>query len=190
MHEGGIGTPLIAHWPRGIKRKGELEHQPGHLIDIMATAVDVAGAKFPTERDGKKIQPMEGRSLVPAFAGKPIQREALFWEHEGNRALRIGDWKLVAKGSGGPWELYDMKRDRTEMNDLAGAQSARVKEMVATWDRWARTDARGAMAVETRVRRAGRRISRGRREMIGVRTDFCVSRRLCLRPPSPSDREP
>ena len=62
---------------------------------------------------------MEGRSLVPAFAGKPIQREALFWEHEGNRALRIGDWKLVAKGSDGPWELYDMKRDRTEMNDLA-----------------------------------------------------------------------
>jgi arylsulfatase A-like enzyme len=137
VHEGGIGTPLIAHWPRGIKRKGELEHQPGHLIDVMATAVDVGRAQFPTERDGKKIQPMEGRSLVPAFAGKPIQREALFWEHEGNRALRLGDWKLVAKGSGGPWELYDMKRDRTEMNDLAGAQPARVKEMVATWDRWA-----------------------------------------------------
>jgi len=137
VHEGGIGTPLIAHWPRGIKRQGELEHQPGHLIDVMATAVDVARAKFPAERDGKKILPMEGRSLVPAFAGKTIQREALFWEHEGNRALRIGDWKLVAKGSSGPWELYDMKRDRTEMNDLASAQSGRVKEMVATWDRWA-----------------------------------------------------
>ena len=137
VHEGGIGTPLIAHWPRGIKRQGELEHQPGHLIDVMATAVDVAGAKFPAERDGKTILPMEGRSLVPAFAGKTIQREALFWEHEGNRALRIGDWKLVAKGSGGAWELYDMKRDRTEMNDLASAQSGRVKEMVATWDRWA-----------------------------------------------------
>jgi arylsulfatase len=137
VHEGGISTPLIAHWPRGIKRHGELETQPGHLIDIMTTCVDVGGATYPVQRDGKKIQPMEGRSLVPAFAGKPIQREAIFWEHEGNRALRIGDWKLVAKGSDGPWELYDMKRDRTEMNDLAAAQPDRVKEMVATWNRWA-----------------------------------------------------
>jgi arylsulfatase A-like enzyme len=137
VHEGGIGTPLIAHWPRGITRKGQLEHQPGHLIDIMATAVDLGGGRYPAERDGKKVQPMEGRSLVPAFAGRPIQREALFWEHEGNRALRIKDWKLVAKGSDGPWELYDMKTDRTEMKNLAGAQPERVKEMVATWDRWA-----------------------------------------------------
>jgi arylsulfatase len=80
---------------------------------------------------------MEGRSLVPAFAGKKIPREALFWEHEGNRALRLGDWKIVAKGSGGPWELYDVKRDRTEMNDRAGSQPARVKDMAATWERWA-----------------------------------------------------
>jgi arylsulfatase len=137
VHEGGIGTPLIAHWPRGIKRKGELESQPGHLIDIMATAVDVAGGKYPSERDGKKVQAMEGRSLVPAFAGQTIQREALFWEHESNRALRIGDWKLVAKGADGPWELYDMRRDRTEMNDLSAAHPERVKEMVATWERWA-----------------------------------------------------
>ena len=137
VHEGGIGTPLIAHWPRGITRKGQLEHQPGHLIDIMATAVDLGGGKFPSERDGRKVQPMEGRSLVPAFAGKAIEREALFWEHEGNRALRIKDWKLVAKGSDGPWELYDMKSDRTEMKNLASAQPERVKEMVATWDRWA-----------------------------------------------------
>jgi arylsulfatase len=80
---------------------------------------------------------MEGRSLVPAFSGRAIQREALFWEHEGNRALRIGDWKLVAKGAGGPWELYNMKSDRTEMHDLANAESERVRQMVATWDRWA-----------------------------------------------------
>ncbi|MDO8545229.1 MAG: arylsulfatase [Opitutaceae bacterium] len=137
VHEGGAGTPLIAHWPRGIKRRGELESQPGHLIDIMTTCADVAGATYPTQRDGTKIQPMEGRSLAPAFAGQPIQREAIFWEHEGNRALRIGDWKLVAKGSAGPWELYNMKRDRTEMNDLAVAESARVKAMVGTWERWA-----------------------------------------------------
>ena len=137
VHEGGISTPLIAHWPKGISRRGEFESQPGHLIDIMATAVDVAGVKYLTERDGKKVQPMEGRSLAPAFAGKPIKREALFWEHEGNRALRIGDWKLVAKGAGGPWELYVLNRDRTEMNDLADTQPARAKEMVATWNRWA-----------------------------------------------------
>ncbi len=137
QHEGGIGTPLIAHWPRGITRKGAIEHQPGHLIDIMTTCVDVSGVKYPAELRGQKIQPMEGRSLVPAFAGKPLQREAIFWEHEGNRALRLGDWKLVAKGSGGPWELYDMARDRTEMNDLAAAQPARVKEMATTWNRWA-----------------------------------------------------
>jgi arylsulfatase A-like enzyme len=137
VHEGGISTPLIAHWPQGIKRHGEFEPQPGHLIDIMATCVDLAGGKYPTERAGQHVQPMEGRSLVPAFAGKPIQREALFWEHEGNRALRIGDWKLVAKGSGGPWELYNLSSDRTEMHDQAAAQSARVKEMVATWNKWA-----------------------------------------------------
>jgi arylsulfatase len=137
VHEGGISTPLIAHWPRGITRRGQFEAQPGHLIDVMATCVDVAGVKYPTERAGHAVQPMEGRSLVPAFGGKPIQREALFWEHEGNRALRVGDWKLVAKGAGGPWELYDVKRDRTEMTDLAATQPDRVKNMVTTWNRWA-----------------------------------------------------
>jgi arylsulfatase len=137
VHEGGISTPLIAHWPRGIARKGTLEPQPGHLIDIMATCVDLAGGKYPAERAGKHVQPMEGKSLAPAFAGKPIQRDAIFWEHEGNRALRIGDWKLVAKGSGGPWELYNLAGDRTEMHDLAGAEGARAKEMVGVWNRWA-----------------------------------------------------
>ena len=137
VHEGGIGAPLIAHWPKGIVRRGEIEPQPGHLIDIMTTCVDVARATYPTERDGRKIQPMEGRSLVPAFGGRRIEREALFWEHEGNRALRVGDWKLVAKGADGPWELYDLRRDRTEMNDRATTEPARVREMVATWNRWA-----------------------------------------------------
>jgi arylsulfatase len=137
VHEGGISTPLIAHWPRGIARHGVFEPQPGHLIDIMATCVDLAGGKYPTERAGLPVQPMEGRSLVPAFAGEPIQRDAIFWEHEGNRALRVGDWKLVAKGAGGPWELYNLVHDRTEMHDRAGAEGARVKEMVATWNRWA-----------------------------------------------------
>ena len=137
VHEGGISTPLIAHWPRGIARRGALESTPGHLIDIMATCADVGRAAYPAERAGHKVQPMEGRSMVPAFAGRPVQREALFWEHEGNRALRIGDWKLVAKDPAGPWELYDIGQDRTEMRNLAQKQPDRLREMVATWEKWA-----------------------------------------------------
>jgi arylsulfatase A-like enzyme len=80
---------------------------------------------------------MQGRRLVPAFRGKPSQREAIFWEHEGNRALRVGNWKLVAKGPRGPWELYDMEKDRTEMHDLANAQPKRVRTMAILWKSWA-----------------------------------------------------
>jgi len=137
VHEGGISTPLIAHWPRGIPRHGELEHQPGHLIDIMATCVDVARADYPRTFRGEAIQPMEGRSLVPAFTHQKIQRDALYWEHEGNRAVRVGKWKLVAKGLQGKWELYDMDSDRTEMHDLALAQPDRVQQLSAKWQAWA-----------------------------------------------------
>jgi arylsulfatase A-like enzyme len=137
-HEGGVATPLIAHWPAGIRRAGELEKQPGHLIDIMATLVDVAKAQYPATRGERPVLPMEGRSLVPAFAGRPIEREAIFWEHEGNRALRVGDWKLVAKGPDAPWELYDMAHDRSELRDLASQEPQRVREMAALWDKWAK----------------------------------------------------
>jgi arylsulfatase len=138
VHEGGISTPLIAHWPGGIFRGGELEHQPAHLIDIMATCVAVSGAEYPREFNGQSIRPLEGVSLVPAFEGEPLEREALYWEHEGNRAVRAGRWKLVAKGQKGPWELYDMEADRTELNDLAAAEPDRVRHMAAMWDAWAR----------------------------------------------------
>ena len=137
VHEGGIATPLIAHWPAGISGRGELRSQPGHLIDIMATCVEVSGATYPDSFGGAAILPMEGRSLVPAFAGESIQREALYWEHEGNRAIRIDEWKLVAKGAGGLWELYDLVRDRTELNDLASAEPGRVVSMSRQWQRWA-----------------------------------------------------
>jgi arylsulfatase A-like enzyme len=136
-HEGGIATPLIAHWPAAIAAKGEFRTQPGHLIDIMATVVDVTGAKYPTRFEGHTILPMEGRSLKPAFANQPISREALFWEHEGNAAVRVGDWKLVRQGRGGAWELYDLKNDRTELHDLAATQPARAKELAAQWEAWA-----------------------------------------------------
>jgi arylsulfatase len=138
VHEGGISTPLIAHWPKSIKSKGELRRQPGHLIDIMATCVDVAGATYPTEHDGEKITPMEGRSLVPVFADRPIERDAIYWEHEGNRAIRVADWKLVAKGPAAAWELYDLGADRTEMHNLAKDHPDRVQELAAKWEAWAR----------------------------------------------------
>ena len=136
VHEGGISTPLIAHWPAGIERPGELEHQPGHLIDIMATCVDLSQADYPQTIGEHEITPLEGRSLVPTFSGGTIEREAIYWEHEGNRAIRRGDWKLVAKEDK-PWELYDMRRDRTELHDLAAQKPDLVEELSAAWDSWA-----------------------------------------------------
>ncbi|MGC1274210.1 MAG: arylsulfatase [Planctomycetaceae bacterium] len=137
VHEGGISTPLIAHWPQGIARKGELETQPGHLIDVMATCLDLSGATYPKEKNGKPVPPPEGRSLVPAFNGEAIDREAIYWEHESNRAIRVGDWKLVSDGRKGTWELYDMANDRTEMHDLASQHPEKVKELAAKWQAYA-----------------------------------------------------
>jgi arylsulfatase len=137
-HEGGICTPLIAHWPAGLKRAGTFDHTPGHIIDMMPTCVELAGAKYPTEHHGAAIPPMEGKSLTPVFAGKRIEREAFYWEHEGNRAVRVGSWKAVALTAGGAWSLYNLDEDRTEMHDLAAQYPERVKSMVAQWERWAR----------------------------------------------------
>jgi arylsulfatase A-like enzyme len=136
-HEGGIATPLIAHWPAGIAAKGEFRKQPGHLVDIMATVADVSGAPYPAEFKGRPIQAMEGRSLKGAFANQPIEREAIYWEHEGNAAVRAGDWKLVRLGRNGKWELYDIAKDRTELHDLAAAQPEKAKELAAKWEAWA-----------------------------------------------------
>ena len=136
-HEGGIATPLIAHWPSGIKARNELRTQPGHLIDILPTCLDAAGATALKERNGVAVQPPEGRSLLPAFANQPIQREALYWEHEGNAAIRVGDLKLVRVGRNGAWELYDIRKDRTEMLNLAEAQPDKVKELATLWETWA-----------------------------------------------------
>lgn len=134
VHEGGISTPLIAHWPTGGKRGG-LVHEPSHLIDIMATCVDVARATYPTNKT-----PLEGRSLAPLLSASPPSPSPrlLFWEHEGNRAVRDGKWKLVAKGPLGSWELYDMEADRTESRDLAAAQPDRVASLAAAWETWAK----------------------------------------------------
>ncbi|MDG2534266.1 arylsulfatase [Sphingomonas sp. HITSZ_GF] len=137
--EGGIATPLIAYWPQGIaaKQRGTKVTTPGHLIDVMPTLVEVSGATYPKSFNGHEIVPMQGRSMVPAFTGKPLTRATpIFWEHEGNRAVRDGKWKLVARFEQ-PWQLFDMDADRAEMHDLAAAQPDRVNAMAAQYDAWA-----------------------------------------------------
>jgi len=150
-HEGGIASPLIVHWPFSIPTKGAFRQQPSHLIDIMATCVDVAGAVYPEVYAENSIYPMEGQSLVPAFQDQPLDREALYWEHEGNRAIRIGEWKLVSKAYKKPrvldlieeippedWELYNLAEDRSETQDLAGQYPDKVESMAAQWMVWAK----------------------------------------------------
>lgn len=138
VHEGGISSPLIAHWPAVIKRRGRLESTPAHLIDLMPTAVDVSGANYPaTFHDGQAIAPMEGQSLKPLFQGRDLRPRAIYWEHEGNRAVREGSWKLVAKGADGPWELYDIAHDRSEQQDLAAEYPDHVSRLASLWQVWA-----------------------------------------------------
>lgn len=107
------------------------------MIDLMPTCVEAGGATYPKGFDGKPILPMEGRSLLPAIDDNPIERDALFWEHEGNAAVRVGNWKLVRFGRKGPWELYNMTTDRTELHDLSSSEPQRAKELLARWDAWA-----------------------------------------------------
>ncbi len=138
QHEGGIRTPLIAHWPKGLKgQPGRITHQTGHVVDILATCLDLAGASYPTQFHGKSITPLEGRSLVPILKGEKRKgHDALFFEHFGARAVRRGDWKLVAHPNR-PWELYTITRDQSETEDLATRYPERVKELARLWEAWA-----------------------------------------------------
>jgi arylsulfatase len=138
-HEGGSATPMIAHWPNGIKARGELTGYTAHLVDLMPTLMELSGAKYPAVYGGKKILPMEGASLVPAFNGSKIRdgEKPIFWEYSGNHAIRDGKWKLVAE-RGKAWELYDLSKDRSETNNLAGKLPRRVKQMAARYDAWAK----------------------------------------------------
>lgn len=143
VHEGGIATPLIVYWPEGIRKKGTISNQVGHLIDILPTCLDIAGVSYPEEFNGAKTTSPEGLSLLPVFANRKLKREFLFWEHEANRALRMGKWKLVSQAATpmeftpedeNAWELYNLKKDPTETNNLAGKYPRRVKKMAARWE--------------------------------------------------------
>jgi arylsulfatase len=142
VHEGGIASPLIVHWPKGIKAKGALRKQPAHLIDIMATCIDIAQIPYPQTYGLNTIQPLEGKSLVPSFTNQSIQRDYIFWEHEGNRAIRVNNWKLVSRATTNKkflpederaWELYNLTTDPTETNNLILQFPEKGFELASLW---------------------------------------------------------
>ncbi len=133
VHEGGISTPLIVHWPQGIAAHGELRHTAGHITDLAPTILELAGGKWPSAFDGNTLPPPPGKSLVPAFAkDRPIAHDYFWWYHDGNRAIRIGNWKLVADHAKS-WELYDLTKDRSKSKNLAGNRPGKVKELSEAW---------------------------------------------------------
>ena len=132
VHEGGISTPLIAHWPSGISARGELRHTPGHLIDIVPTILELAGGKHSEVWNSRPVPLAPGKSLVRLFARDgTVTHDSFWWLHEGNRALRAGDWKIVAAGKDSPWELYDLRSDRSETRNLAAERPEKVRELAA-----------------------------------------------------------
>lgn len=157
QHEGGISSPLIVHWPKGLKTKpGSITRQPGHLIDFMATFIELGEAKYPEKIGERIIDPLEGKSLVPIFQGLERNGHENLYFHFGNdRALRQGKWKLVS-AKGGKWELYNLKIDRTELNDLSEKKPNLVKNMASEWYRIAREKERlgenGLKAVNKKVK--------------------------------------
>jgi arylsulfatase len=145
LHEGGIATPLIVHWPEKIKDKGALRNQPHYLIDIMATCLELANVTYPTSFKGNSIHKTEGISIIPSFFDLPAEDRYMFWEHEANRAVRKGKWKIVSKANYtypfiNDWELYNLEDDRTEINNLASLFPEVVVEMSKAWDDWAESN--------------------------------------------------
>jgi arylsulfatase len=136
QHEGGISSPLIVHWPEGLKtERGAITNQPGHLIDFMATFVELTGAIYPKQIGDRRIDPLQGKSLLPIFRGETRQPHDTLYFHFGtDRALCQGPWKLVSAKLG-RWELYNLDEDRTELNDLSEQKPERVVEMETEWFR-------------------------------------------------------
>ncbi len=141
-HEGGVSTPLIVHWPNGIKAKGELRNQVGHVIDFMPTLLEIANTNYPEVFKSHQIMPLEGESLLPTFNSKRQHDRTIFFEHIANRGVRDGDWKLVSLGKKkfpytSDWELYNLKDDRSETRNLASEYPEKVKELNNKWNAWA-----------------------------------------------------
>lgn len=136
VHEGGIATPLIVHWPQGIRGRGELRRSPGHVIDILPTCLEVARATHLSSKEESRTGLPDGQSLTPVFNRDTTAERTLFWEHEGNRAVRRGTWKIVSKFPAA-WELYDLEADRTETRNLAARHPDRVKQLAMVYDDWA-----------------------------------------------------
>jgi arylsulfatase len=133
VHEGGIATPFIVHWPQGIRARGELRRDVVHLIDVVPTVLELAGTAHPRTWKDQPVPPPPGRSLVPAFTREgAVQHDDLWWFHDGHRAVRVGDWKLVA-AKDEPWELYDLSRDRGESQNLAERYPDKVRELEKLW---------------------------------------------------------
>jgi arylsulfatase len=134
VHEGGISTPLIVHWPNGIAARGDVRHNQGHVVDLVPTILQAAGGKKPQAWQGESLPPAPGVSLVPAFAADgSVTHDYLWWYHSGNRAIRIGDFKLVSEGKDGRWELYNLATDRAEMDDLASRNPFVAGELERAW---------------------------------------------------------
>ena len=134
VHEGGISTSFIVSWPKGIAARNEVRHTPAHVVDLVPTILELAGGKLPEAIAGKPVPKAPGVSIVPVFAkDDSIQRESIWWQHEGNRALRAGNWKIVASGKQAAWELYDLSTDRAESKNMAAKMPEKVKELADLW---------------------------------------------------------
>jgi len=135
-HEGGSATPFIVRWPAVIKEGGRITHQLGHIVDVMATCLEIGKAEYPRRYEERQVLPHDGQSLLPIFRGRWRKgHDAIFWEFMRNKAVRQGKWKAVTIGDG-PWELFDMEADRTELHDLAKHFPQKLKELVALYDKW------------------------------------------------------
>lgn len=161
VHEGGIATPLIVHWPQGLGARAAVVTSPAQLTDLLPTIVDIAAAEYPEWRDGHRVLPPEGTSLLPLLRGDEFEHGPLFWEHEGNAAVRRGRFKLV-RVFGGPWQLYDIDADRAEQHDLAAQHPGLVADLAAEYDAWAARV--GVIPRERIVARYRRLAAAGRRD--------------------------
>jgi len=137
VHEGGIATPLIVHWPHGDLVAENVVHTPFQLVDIVPTIIEATGVKYPERYPGREVSPLEGVSMLATMRGEPATDIPLYWEHAGNAALRYGQWKIVREHPD-EWELYDIDLDRTELRNVAAENPAIVSTLAGLWHDWAK----------------------------------------------------